>query len=112
MQHLILYTFNLIAFFVGIIGVLVLFIGVLKALSQYFTRKNLWQIRITLVEHILLGLDFLIVRDIIETVTLKTTMLWIDLGALVLIVVIRVVFSFFTGKEMEELLEERKDVKL
>ncbi len=112
MQEAILHIFDLIAFMVGIIGVSVLTTGVLRALWQYITRKNLWQVRVTLVEHILLGLDFLIVRDIIETVTLKTTMLWIDLGALVLIVVIRVVFSFFTGKEMEELLDERKGVKL
>ena len=100
--------FDLFAEAVGIIGVLALTIGVIKALYLYARGKNLWKTRVVLVEHILLGLDFLIVRDIIQSITLKTTMLWADLGALVLMVAVRVIFSFFTSKEMEELLEERQ----
>ena len=101
--------FGFVANVVGVIGVVVLTIGVVKAIIYYIKRRpDLWRARVILVEHILFGLDFLIVRDIIESLTLKTTMLWADLAALVLMVVVRVTFSFFTGKEMEELMHERK----
>jgi uncharacterized membrane protein len=58
-------------------------------------------------------LDFLIARDIIETVILKTDKsLWIDLAVLVLIIIIRVVFSYFTSKEMEQIKDEHSLKKL
>jgi len=101
--------FDIVADIVGTIGVIVLTMGVIKAVWSYLKKPNLWRARVILVEHILFGLDFLIVRDIIESITLKTNMLIMDLGALVLMVAVRVIFSFFTSKEMEELLEEKKD---
>jgi uncharacterized membrane protein len=110
MEHILISIFTYVVFFAGFIGILVISIGIVKALYFFFRNKSFWQIRVLLVKHILLGLDFLIARDIIETVILKSnTALWIDLAALVLIIIIRVVFSHFAEKEMDQLLEDHKE---
>ena len=110
MENILITFFGYIVLFAGFIGILVISIGILKALYYFFRNKSFWQIRIILVKHILLGLDFLIARDIIETVILKSdTSLWVDLATLVLIIVIRVVFSHFAEREMDQLLEDHKE---
>jgi len=110
MEDLILNCLSYVAFTIGLIGVSVITLGVIKGFWLFITRHTFWEIRVALVKHILLGLDFLISRDIIETVILKSnTALWIDLAALVLIIIIRVVFSFFAEKEMDELMEEKTE---
>ena len=109
MQSVIFVILDYIAFLIGLIGILVIVLGVLNGFYFYLRRKTFWEIRVILVKHILLGLDFLISRDIIETVILKSnSALWIDLASLVLIIVIRVIFSFFAEKEMNELMENKK----
>ena len=109
MQEIIFQVLNYVAFIVGLIGVAVIVMGVGVGFYFYITRKTFWKIRVVLVKHILLGLDFLIARDIIETVILKSnSALWIDLASLVLIIIIRVVFSIFAEKEMDELMEDKK----
>ena len=108
-QKIVLDFLGLAAFAVGLIGVTVIIFGVIHGFYLYITQKNFWKIRVILVKHILLGLDFLISRDIIETVILKSnSALWIDLASLVLIIAIRVIFSVFAEKEMNELMEDKK----
>ncbi len=110
MEHFLFIIFNYIVLFSGFIGILVISIGIIKALYYFIRNKSFWQIRVILVKHIMLGLDFLIARDIIETVILKSnTALWVDLAALILIIIIRVVFSYFAEKEMNQLLEDHKE---
>jgi uncharacterized membrane protein len=110
MQEIIFGLLNYVAFFIGLIGILVITLGSLSGFWAFLTGKTFWQVRVILVKHILLGLDFLIGRDIIETVILKSDRaLWIDLAALVLIIAIRVVFSLFAEKEMEQLIDEKKE---
>jgi len=109
MQSIIFFILDYIAFLIGLIGILVIVLGVLNGFYFYLRRKTFWEIRVILVKHILLGLDFLISRDIIETVILKSNKaLWIDLASLVLIIAIRVIFSVFAEKEMSELMEDKK----
>ena len=104
---------DFIVYGIGLIGITVIVIGNLKGFWMFLKGSSFWEIRLVLVKHILLGLDFLIGRDIIETVLLKTDKaLWIDLAVLVLIIIIRVVFSYFTTKEMEQLKEEHNLKKL
>jgi uncharacterized membrane protein len=110
MQDIIFSVLNYVAFAIGLIGILVITLGALSGFWAFIIRKTFWQVRVILVKHILLGLDFLIGRDIIETVVLKSDRaLWIDLAALVLIIAIRVVFSLFAEKEMEQLIDEKRD---
>ncbi len=109
MKEIIFSILNNVAFVIGLIGIVVIVVGVLVGFYLYITRKTFWKIRVVLVKHILLGLDFLISRDIIETVILKSSSaLWIDLASLVLIIAIRVIFSIFAEKEMDELMEDKK----
>ena len=101
------HVFQAIATFIGTVGIFVIAVGVVRALVKFLQRKSFWEIRVLIVKHILLGLDFLIARDIIETVVIKSnTALWIDLISLILIIAVRVIFSFFAEKEMDELMEE------
>lgn len=110
MENFLTILFGYVVLFAGFIGILVISIGVIKAIYLFFRNKSFWKIRIVLVKHILLGLDFLIARDIIETVILKSnSALWIDLVALVLIITIRVIFSHFAEKEMDQLREDHKE---
>ncbi len=108
MQNIIFSIMNYVAFIIGIVGILVIALGTIQGLYFFLARRTFWEVRVALVKHILLGLDFLIARDIIETVILKSdTALWADLASLVLIIVIRIVFSFFAEREMDELMEEK-----
>jgi uncharacterized membrane protein len=59
-------------FTIGLVGILVIVLGVAQGFYMFLKGDTFWQIRLVLVKHILLGLDFLIARDIIETVILKT----------------------------------------
>ncbi len=111
MQENIFFFLDYITFFIGLTGIFVITLGTIKGLYSFITRKTFWEIRIILVKHIMLGLDFLISRDIIETVILKSdTALWADLASLILIIVIRIVFSFFAEKELNELMDDKKEL--
>ena len=106
MINSILEILNTLSFFIAMVGVLIIFIGSLNAFFLYLLNKSFLQIRLVLVKHILLGLDFLIAHDIVNTVLLKPDKtLWMDLAALALIVLIRVLFSYFANREMEELVD-------
>ena len=109
MMEYCLQLFDVIAFLIAFIGIAVIAIGVAKASYAFLHNKSFWEIRVLIVKHILLGLDFLIARDIIETVVLKSnTALWIDLASLILIIAVRVIFSFFAEREMDELMDEHR----
>lgn len=95
---------NIIIEGIGYIGIFVIVAGTVQGFWMFLKSNSFWQIRLVLVKHILLGLDFLIGRDIIETVILKTEKtLWLDLAVLALIISLRVIFSYFTSREMNEL---------
>lgn len=93
---------------IGIIGVLVIILGVLSGLWRFlrsemaaargrdisFERK---QLRSTLGYYLLLGLEFLIAADIIETLIKPTTEHLAVLGA---VVAIRTVISFSLTAEL------------
>lgn len=110
MENILITFFGYIVLFAGFIGILVISIGIAKALYYLIRNRSFWEIRIILVKHILLGLDFLIARDIIETIILKSDKsLWVDLATLALIIIIRVIFSHFAEKEMDQLTEDHKE---
>ncbi len=110
MEIILVSFFEYVVLLSGFTGVLIIALGILKALYYFVISRSFWKIRVILVKHILLGLDFLIARDIIETVILKSKeSLWIDLATLILIIIIRVIFSYFAEKEMDQLLEDHKE---
>ncbi|MFN7161221.1 MAG: DUF1622 domain-containing protein [Candidatus Gracilibacteria bacterium] len=92
----------------GFIGILVISMGVIKGIYlfalQFFRKENLlMQIRIELGQHLALGLEFLIGKDIVDTIIDPS---WDDLGKLGAIIVIRTILSIFLTRELKDMEEE------
>jgi uncharacterized membrane protein len=95
---------------IGAAGIIVVSVGVLRMFAVFialeFRRQKGERVlkereleRQVLGSYLLLGLEFLIAADIVETI-LKPTLE--DLGLLAAVVVIRTVLSYFLTKEMKE----------
>lgn len=84
-------------------GVLLVTFRLLKLEISRVKRKTIYKdrevIRHQLGSYLLLGLEFLISADIIETITHPTLK---DMGILGSIVIIRTIISYFIEKEVEE----------
>ena len=93
---------------IGCIGIFIIFIGSLRGLWM-FLRKSLFNdvllsdIRIELGHYLALGLEFLIGKDIIETLAEPT---WDHLGKLAVLVVLRIALTMFLAHEIKEVREE------
>lgn len=97
-----------ISFVIGLLGVIIVIIGLIDSLGIYIqNRKNFAKIRYVMGKHIVLGLDFLVVKDILETVFLKGSDVEImDIILLVVIVGIRMLLTSHTAKGIQEMREE------
>ena len=100
------YIINAVGIVIIVCGVILvtfefLFSGLFFLKHKQITDKN--QLRLHLGSYILLGLEFLIAADIIETVLHPTTERLIVLGVVVLI---RTIISFFLDRELKALAEE------
>ncbi|PIR49316.1 hypothetical protein COU79_05570 [Candidatus Peregrinibacteria bacterium CG10_big_fil_rev_8_21_14_0_10_54_7] len=62
-------------------------------------------IRIELGKHLALGLEFLVGKDIVESIVHPT---WNDLGKLGAIIALRTVVTVFLSRELKEVEEELK----
>jgi uncharacterized membrane protein len=112
MEDLKIYIFNiayvieLISFAIMIYGsifaILHLLGSELKRVTKKFNITTIDIIRHDFGYYILLGLEFLIAADIIQTILKPTSEELIELGG---IVVIRILLSFFLNKEIKELKE-------
>lgn len=74
-------------------------------LTGRFRMNVLNKIRLDFGYYILLGLEFLVAADIIETILKPTTEELIELGG---IVAIRIILSFFLTKELNDLKRKEK----
>ncbi len=117
MEEIIKHISHNVSFGIGVIGVIIILLGLIDALVIYIKdRRNFQKIRYVIGKHILLGLDFLVVKDILETVFLRGSDVKImDIILLIVIVSIRVVLTTHTSKGVQEmhaeLLQERKHLK-
>ena len=97
--------------FLGMFGALFIVYGALIAIVELLARetrirhRSYHDIRWTFTTRILLGLEFFVAADVIKTILEPTYEDLILLGALV---AIRTVVSYFLGKEVQDLPEERK----
>jgi len=90
------------------LGVIIILIGVLKSLKIYLTLEffknarhlDIDTVRYKLGTYLLLGLEFLVAADILETVFTPTLE---RIGILWGIVIIRTVLNFFLNKELERI---------
>lgn len=106
-------TLDTFALFVGVVGVTVIITWVIHGLINFIAleigaksrHNNHDQIRYNLGIYLLLGLEFLIAADILETVFRPSLE---QLGILAGIVVIRTILNYFLNKELEHIKEEIK----
>jgi uncharacterized membrane protein len=113
---MILQIFTPIAYGVDIVGCLILLWGFVRCLYQFLKReyqqrhateslfRSLRTIRFELASYLLLGLEFMIVGDIIHTILEPS---FEDLAVVTVIVGLRTMISFFLGKELEALDMEK-----
>lgn len=97
---------------IALIGMLVIVYGAGKSLYLFVQgllgmSVDINRIRLEFGYSIILGLEFLVAADIIESITKPT---YYDIGLLACIVLIRTFLSYFLNKELEQLSPERKDV--
>ena len=95
---------------VSTIGVLVICLGIVRSLYQFYLflvyRKiTINQIRFQSGESILFGLEFMVAADIIGSLISPN---YFTIGLLGLIVVIRSVLSFFLSLELKELTLDQR----
>lgn len=89
---------------IGLLGIGVMGVGVLRAIYEFFTSfinkiDRMTEIRISLVKHLSLGLEFLVARDIIGSMVEPT----LDrLGTLAIIIILRTAVAFILHWEVKE----------
>ncbi len=94
---------------IGMIGIFIIIIGAGKALYAFFMKpdtEDFQQVRLTLGAHVILGLDFLVGKDIIDTMLLDSgewSQFWMDLTGLITVVTIRIVLNHFMLQEIQEI---------
>ena len=93
---------------IGYIGVMIMAYGAVKSAAHFILstiRQNnhLPYIRIDLGKHLALGLEFLVGKDIIESIMRPS---WDDLGKLAVIIALRIVVTMMLSWELKEIKEE------
>lgn len=92
---------------IGLMGISIILIGALRGAWEYFAEyhtKRYPHVRATLGSHLILGLDFLVGKDIIDTILLdKKDEFWLDLAGLFTVVIIRIILTYFLSKELKDL---------
>ncbi|MBM3231390.1 DUF1622 domain-containing protein [Candidatus Peregrinibacteria bacterium] len=96
--------------FIGYIGVAIMLYGTVIAFIHFvhgciFGGLRVSRVRIELGKHLALGLEFLVGKDIIESIVYPT---WDDLGKLGAIIVLRTVVTIFLSRELKDVEEEIK----
>ena len=93
---------------IGYIGVSIMAYGAVKGvidfiLSTIRQQNHLPYIRIDLGKHLALGLEFLVGKDIIESIIHPS---WDDLGKLAVLIVLRTFITMMLGWELKEIKAE------
>ncbi|PID70483.1 hypothetical protein CSB37_02230 [bacterium DOLZORAL124_38_8] len=100
---------EIFAFAIGLFGGLIIVVGVVKAAKMYIEKKedSFFQAsRLELSQHLLLGLDFLVAKDILDTLVLeRNTSVLIHI---VVLVGLRILLTHFVNKELVELKQATK----
>jgi uncharacterized membrane protein len=106
---------NIITLIIGLAGGLIVVVGLLHASSLlikfwlYRHRHDMEAIRLDAIRldlgrYIIVGLEFFIAKDIIESLITPS---WSEIGMLAVIVSVRTLLSYFLSKELHQ-IETRK----
>ncbi|MFC1598355.1 DUF1622 domain-containing protein [Patescibacteria group bacterium] len=112
---------ELLATTTGIIGIVIIVIGVLVAAVEYsrsifknhppgedIAKSHIDPVRVELGRYINFGLEFMIAKDVIETIFAPS---WTEIGQFAALVAIRTVISFFLIYEIDKIESRKKGVK-
>lgn len=105
----------LVSEIVGFIGVAIMAYGSLLAAWHFlectfnYKKDGLPRIRIELGKHLALGLEFLVGKDIIESIVRPS---WDDLGKLAAIIILRTAVTFMLSWELKEIKDELEEEEL
>lgn len=106
LMNIVLDVIGLLSFLIGVFGVFIIISGAGAAAMKYIKDKEVHfnQLRCILAEYLILGLDFLVCKDVIDTLLLDSGQeFWKDLVSLVAVVSVRIVLTYFTMKEIDTL---------
>jgi len=71
-------------------------------------KRHIDPVRVQFGRYINFGLEFLVAKDVVETIFLHS---WEDLGQLLLLVIIRTIVSYFLGFEVDKIEARKKSRK-
>ncbi len=112
MKEIYLAIFDIAEFFsmiIGMIGIAIIFWGTISGVWAQISSKlyKIENARFVISRHLVLGLDFLVAKDIIDTILLDTHKggqeAWLDLVRLIVVVSIRIALNHFLEKEIQDL---------
>ncbi len=111
MTHLYEHVLLIIDTLISLAGILVIAYGVAKAFYLYIKGLlgmpiDINRIRLELGYAIILGLEFFVAADIIESVIRPT---FYDIGMLAALVLIRTFLSYFLNLELQDLAPEKQE---
>jgi len=98
---------------IGIIGIFIILVGTVHGFIRYLFSKNSFEkSRLTLSRHLILGLDFLVAKDIIDTFLLARSQpnkeILINLICIITVVTIRVILNYFLEREIESIRHKKE----
>lgn len=116
MENIFLNAIHYVSLFIAGLGVLIILTGAIRSVWEYFSKvgEDFTHTRSILGSHLVLGLDFFIGVDVIETLLLDKNNngdIWKDLASLVIVVAIRIVVNHFLLMELSELEKKTRKRK-
>jgi uncharacterized membrane protein len=114
MEEKILLVVSELSLILGLLGIFIILVGAGRGAWKFMNPKvhtKLRLIRMELGSHTILGLDFLVGKDIIDTLLLNVedlSIFYANLIGLFAVVMIRIILTYFTGKELKEIRVQEK----
>ena len=99
----------------GLFGVIIIIIGSTKSSIEYiqYGNESFQKIRLLFSQHLIIGLDFFVGKDIIDTMLIYTgESFWKELSLMIVVVFIRIVLTVMADRELETIKKNVKREKL
>jgi len=104
-------TITIISFLLGLFGVLIITIGSIKSAWEYIKNSNdsFQKIRLIFSHHLIIGLDFFVGKDIIDTMLIHTGQnFWEEVTIIIIVVIIRISLTIMAERELQALSENKE----
>ena len=113
MSEIITQLVTLLSQVAGLVGIAIIVWGLARGVIQLFRKATkcqapFEQARLVLGQHLILGLDFLVAKDVIDTFLITDERIWVDLAKLGTVVTIRIILNHFLEKEIHQLSADCK----